>query len=96
MSGDYEEEKMLSLFSNMNLKEEERKVTQEQINAKKRTERNKKCERLKMLHFMGLSNTEIANDLRVNLSLPKSNVFVIRLDIMEILRGLLVQEGKRN
>ena len=30
---------------------------------------NKKYERLKMLHFMGLSNTEIANDLQVNLSL---------------------------
>ena len=37
----------------MNLEEEEKKVTQEQINAKKRTERNKKYERLKMLHFMG-------------------------------------------
>ena len=53
----------------MNLEEEEKKVTQEQINAKKRIERNKKYERLKILHFMGLSNTEIANDLQVNLSL---------------------------
>ena len=69
LSEDYEEEKLLNLFNNMNLEEEEKKVTQEQINAKKRTERNKKYERLKMLHFMGLSNTEIANDLQVNLSL---------------------------
>ena len=71
MSGDYEEEKLLNLFSNMNLEEEEKKVTQEQINAKKRIEKNKKYERLKILHFMGLSlsNTEIANDLQVNLSL---------------------------
>ena len=53
----------------MNLEEEEKKVTQEQINAKKRAERNKKYERLKILHFMGLSNTEIANDLQENLSL---------------------------
>ena len=53
----------------MNLEEEEKKVTQEQINAKKRTERNKKYERLKMLHFKGPSNTEIVNDLQVNLSL---------------------------
>ena len=69
LSEDYEEEKLLNLFNNMNLEEEEKKITQEQINAKKRTERNKKYERLKMLHFMGLSNTEIANDLQVNLSL---------------------------
>ena len=69
LSEDYEEEKLLNLFNNINLEEEEKKVTQEQINAKKRTERNKKYERLKMLHFMGLSNTEIANDLQVNLSL---------------------------
>ena len=69
LSEDYEEEKLLNLFNNMNLEEEEKKVTQEQINAKKRTERNKKYESLKMLHFMGLSNTEIANDLQVNLSL---------------------------
>ena len=69
LSEDYEEEKQLNLFNNMNLEEEKKKVTQEQINAKKRTERNKKYERLKMLHFMGLSNTEIANDLQVNLSL---------------------------
>ena len=53
----------------MYLEEEEKKVTQEQINAKKRTKKNKKYERLKMLHFMGLSNTEIANDLQINLSL---------------------------
>ena len=53
----------------MNLEEEEKKVTRGQINAKKRTERNKKYERLKMLHFMRLSDTEIANDLQVNLSL---------------------------
>ena len=51
----------------MNLEEKEKKVAQEQINAKKRTERAKKYERLKMLHFMGISNTEIANDLQVNL-----------------------------
>ena len=51
----------------MNLEEEEKKVTREQINAKTRTER--KYERLKMLHFMGLSNTEITNDLQINLSL---------------------------
>ena len=71
LSEDYEEEKLLNLFNNMNLEEEEKKVTQEQINAKNRTERNKKCERLKMLHFMGISNTEIANDLQVNLLLSK-------------------------
>ena len=53
----------------MNLEDEEKKITQEQINAKNRTERNKKYERLKMLHFMELSNTEIANDLQVNLLL---------------------------
>ena len=63
LSEDYEEEKLLNLFNNMNLEEEEKKVTQERINAKKRTERNEKYERLKMLLFMGLSNTEIANDL---------------------------------
>ena len=70
LSEDYGEEKLLNLFNNMNLEEEEKKVTQEQINAKKSTKKKqKKYERLKMLHFMGLSNTEIANDLQVNLSL---------------------------
>ena len=51
LSEDYEEEKLLNLFNNMNLEEKKKKVTQEQINAKKRTERNKKYERLKMLHL---------------------------------------------
>ena len=45
LSEDYEEEKLLNLFNNMNLEEEEKKVTQKQINVKKRTERNKKIQK---------------------------------------------------
>ena len=69
LSEDYEEEKLLNLFNNMKIEEKEKKVIQKQINAKKRTERIKKYERLKMLYFMRISNTEIVNDLKVNLSL---------------------------
>ena len=35
----------------MNLEEEEKKVTQEQINAKKRTEKNKTYERLNTIQY---------------------------------------------
>ena len=49
LSEDYEEEKLLNLFNNMNLEEEEKKVTQEHINAKKRIERNKKYWRCNIL-----------------------------------------------